>query len=314
MLETAIDHAQAAGDVDRVARLVLKIANPVWASGRVRHRAAVDGVVRGQRVWSSATRRIAVHGALIFALLGRPGDDRAVGGRRPSGPIRDRRRSPMGTRWRPRSPTCARCCAATGVVEMRRDAQIALARARPGQSVPSDHAPRRGRVVPARGRPGQADAIFARAVGRGDGAGSCRSSPSSSPNAASSRSSRMTGRAETFADEAMTHMKDRSSSTTTGRVPSSTRGGAVGVARGDDRAQGRQLVARAARLRPLLNYALPVVSVQALLEMARAYIALADAGGARAVLRQANDIFQQRPDLGVLPDAGRRAADRSSTR
>ena len=61
-------------------------------------------------------------------------------------------------------------------------------------------------------------------------------------------------------------------------------------------------MARAARLRPLLNYALPVVSAQALLEMARAYIALADPGGARAVLRQASDIFQQRPDLGNLPD------------
>ena len=67
------------------------------------------------------------------------------------------------------------------------------------------------------------------------------------------------------------------------------------------RTQGRELVARAARLRPLLTYALPVVSVQALLEMARAYIALADPGGARAVLRQANDIFQQRPELGNLP-------------
>jgi LuxR family maltose regulon positive regulatory protein len=50
----------------------------------------------------------------------------------------------------------------------------------------------------------------------------------------------------------------------------------------------------------LLNYALPVVSVQALLEMARSYLVLADPHGARAVLRQANDIFQQRPDLGML--------------
>ena len=32
--EAAIDHAQAAGDADRVARLVLQVANPVWASGR----------------------------------------------------------------------------------------------------------------------------------------------------------------------------------------------------------------------------------------------------------------------------------------
>jgi len=66
-------------------------------------------------------------------------------------------------------------------------------------------------------------------------------------------------------------------------------------------AAAREYVVRAARLRPLLTYALPVVSVQALLELARAYIALTDPDGARAVLRQAHDILQQRPDLGLLP-------------
>jgi LuxR family maltose regulon positive regulatory protein len=65
--------------------------------------------------------------------------------------------------------------------------------------------------------------------------------------------------------------------------------------------EGRDLIARAARLRPLLTYALPVVSAQALLEMARAYIALADPSGARTVLRQLQDVIQQRPDLGLLP-------------
>ena len=51
-----------------------------------------------------------------------------------------------------------------------------------------------------------------------------------------------------------------------------------------------------------MSYALPVASVQALLAMARAYIALGDQGGARAVLRQAGDIFKQRPELGNLPE------------
>ena len=69
-----------------------------------------------------------------------------------------------------------------------------------------------------------------------------------------------------------------------------------------DVTQARELVARAARLRTLLTYALPVVSVQALLELARAYIALADPGGAHAVLKQIDDIHQHRPDLGTLPD------------
>ena len=62
----------------------------------------------------------------------------------------------------------------------------------------------------------------------------------------------------------------------------------------------RTLLGRAVRLRPLLTYALPVVSVLALLDEARVYIALADADGAQAVLRQAVGILQQRPSLGVL--------------
>jgi LuxR family transcriptional regulator, maltose regulon positive regulatory protein len=44
-----------------------------------------------------------------------------------------------------------------------------------------------------------------------------------------------------------------------------------------------------------------VVSVQALLEMARSYSTLTDPAGAAAVLAQVHDILQQRPDLGVLP-------------
>ena len=67
-------------------------------------------------------------------------------------------------------------------------------------------------------------------------------------------------------------------------------------------AQARQHVTQAARLRPLLTYALPVVSAQALLELGRAFLALGDPSGVRAVLRQTREIFQQRPDLGVLPD------------
>src|SRR5262249_51345660 len=70
--------------------------------------------------------------------------------------------------------------------------------------------------------------------------------------------------------------------------------------------QGRLYLGRASRLRPLLTYALPVVSVQALLEMAHCYIMLTAPAGAATVLMQAHDILQQRPDLGVLP---RRAAE-----
>jgi LuxR family transcriptional regulator, maltose regulon positive regulatory protein len=66
-------------------------------------------------------------------------------------------------------------------------------------------------------------------------------------------------------------------------------------------AVARQHLARAARLRPLLTHSLPTYAVLALLELARAYVALNDAASARAVLGQARDVVYLRPDLGYLP-------------
>ena len=64
----------------------------------------------------------------------------------------------------------------------------------------------------------------------------------------------------------------------------------------------------------MLTYALPVVSVQALLEMTRSYVTLGDPQGAAAVLAQIHGILQQRPDLGVLPaQVGRLRANLAMT-
>ena len=60
------------------------------------------------------------------------------------------------------------------------------------------------------------------------------------------------------------------------------------------------------------SYALPVVAVQALVELARAYLGFAEHGGARAALNQAAGIVQQRPDLGTLPDIIKLLQARSS--
>jgi LuxR family maltose regulon positive regulatory protein len=68
-----------------------------------------------------------------------------------------------------------------------------------------------------------------------------------------------------------------------------------------DVAAAKEHLARAARLRPLLSYAIPFLAVQTLLELGRAYLALDDVAGARAVVWQARDVLQQRPNLGLLP-------------
>jgi LuxR family maltose regulon positive regulatory protein len=68
---------------------------------------------------------------------------------------------------------------------------------------------------------------------------------------------------------------------------------------GAERAQ--EFLARAQRLRPRLTYAVPYFAIQTRLELARAYLALADAGGAATMLREIDAILRRQPDLGVLP-------------
>ena len=61
-----------------------------------------------------------------------------------------------------------------------------------------------------------------------------------------------------------------------------------------------ELLARAQRLRPRLTYALPYLSVQTRLELARAYLTIADAGGAETMLREIGALLRRQPDLGTL--------------
>ena len=76
--------------------------------------------------------------------------------------------------------------------------------------------------------------------------------------------------------------------------------------------QARDLVRRAALLRPLLTHALPIVSAQALLQLAHAYLAVADPDGVPAALRQLKDLQHHRPGLGNLPPRPTSSARRST--
>ena len=297
--EAAIGHAQVAGDADRVADLVLQVASAVWASGRS------DTVLRWME-WFEANElierypAIAVHGAVMFALVGRPGSTErwAAAAERTTSKVTLADGNTMeGTLAYLRALLCR-----DGLDEMRRDARLGwkgLGTASPYRSTML-HAEGVSHLL--EGDPDKADAIFARAV---DAAVRDGVEPFV-PVLLAERGLAAIERgdwsaAQEFAEQALALMQGGRFDDywTSALVFAWT--ARVALHRGDSD-EGRQLVARAARLRPLLNYALPVVSVQALLEMARAYLALADQGGARAVLRQAGNVFQQRPELGNLPE------------
>jgi LuxR family maltose regulon positive regulatory protein len=67
-----------------------------------------------------------------------------------------------------------------------------------------------------------------------------------------------------------------------------------------DRERALRDAARAERLRPYLSYALPWLSALALLQLVHVRLGLADAEGARDVVRGLEDILRIRPRLGTL--------------
>jgi LuxR family maltose regulon positive regulatory protein len=163
--EVAIDYAQRAGDADRVARLVLTIANPVWSSGRV------DTVLQWME-WFSANGlverypAVAVHGSLIYALVGRAGDaDRwaaAAERTQPLGVLADGN-TMEGSLAYLRALLCR-----NGLGEARPDAQLALA----GLSPTSPYRPAlfhaEGVCNLPRGRARTGRPVLRRRVGRGN--------------------------------------------------------------------------------------------------------------------------------------------------
>ncbi len=296
--ESALAHAQAADDGNLVARLILAWMQPVWASGRV------DTVLRWLEWIEDKTQvqhysAIAAHGALILALLGRPGESErwaaAAEQTAASGPLPDGD-TMEGLLFFMRAVQCRR-----GLAQMRRDARAALE----GLSAASPH--RWGMLHTEgishllEGDPVTADPILAHAT---DVASASGAAPAVALILAERGISALERgdwpAAETFADRALAIVNQGQFETywTSALVYA---WGARITARRGQLSKAREYATKAAHLRPLLTYALPVVSAQSLLELARFYVAISDLAGARAVLRQAQDIFQQRPDLGILP-------------
>jgi LuxR family transcriptional regulator, maltose regulon positive regulatory protein len=76
------------------------------------------------------------------------------------------------------------------------------------------------------------------------------------------------------------------------------------------REDARALLARAHRLRPLLDHGLPWLTVEVGLELIRAHLALGEAAAARTILTETQRVLALRPDLGSLVAEARELGDR----
>ena len=270
--------------------------------GRVRRRPQTRGetVLRWmqwfeQRNLVERYPAVAVHGALIFALLGRPIEAErwaAAAERAPAtGTL------PDGSTMASYLAYLRAILCRDGVDQMRRDAQIAGDGLSPRSPYRATMLHTEGVSYLLQGDPDRADPILAHAF---DAATSFGAPPLAAVVLAErcivAVSHDDWPAAEALAERGTLAPAGRTVRRLLNQRPGLRVAARTALHRGDV-GQARAYVTRATHLRPLLTYALPV---QALLELARVYIALTDPNGARTVLTQVHDILQQRPDLGVL--------------
>jgi LuxR family maltose regulon positive regulatory protein len=297
--EDAIGYAQEAGDVDRVARLVVGQAQSTYATGRA---------VTVQRWLEWLDRRGAVErnsavgvlGAWVSTLRGEPAEAErwAIEAERGSyeGMLPDG--SPSIDAWLALL-SAVRCQG--GVGRMRADAERA-----------ADSIPRASSWRPIAlllvgisrllsGDAEGADDLFADAAEEGVHIGAWNGAiVAFAERAVIAIDGDRWVEAEQFARSALSMVRDHRAEDypTSGLACAVSARVALHQGRGDE---ARMVLGRAQRLRPQLTYALPHVSVQTRLELVRAYLALGDVSGAGVLLREVDDLVRRQPDLGTLP-------------
>jgi LuxR family transcriptional regulator, maltose regulon positive regulatory protein len=306
LAELAIDHAQAAGDADRVARLVASLVIPTYASGRV------DTVLRWLAWFEDQglvehDPSVAVLGAWVQALVGRPtrAERWADAAERPvaaADRAQPARTPPDGSTMESYLAMLRGVLCRSGLGRMRADAQVAMAGLGPASPFRTTALLLEGVADLLDGHADQADPILAQAVELGTHTGALPAASTALAERCLVAIGRQDwGQAETLAEQALAMLQ-------TGRLNDYIMSPLIHAVAAHtalhlgDLPRAQAHLVQAARLRPLLTYAIPSLGVQTLLELGHAYLMLDDAAGARTVLRQARGILQLRPDLGVLPD------------
>jgi LuxR family maltose regulon positive regulatory protein len=296
--ELAIDHAQAAGDADQVARLVESLAFPTYASGRAQ-------TARRWFQWFEEQGLIerypliAMQGAFLQVLAGPPEDvERWAAAAERGLAARMLAHSSTMEPWMAllRALLCR-----DGVDQMLVDAEAAVAGLAPGSPWWATALLLEGVANVLADKTDRADPILAHAAEVATHIGALPAAAAALAQRALVAIARHDWiEAETLAERALEiaragQLDDYEMSPLLHAVAART-----ALHHGDiPRAHGH--LARADRLRPRLTSTLPHRAGQTLLELARAHLALTDVAGARTLLREARFILQQRPHLGTLP-------------
>jgi LuxR family maltose regulon positive regulatory protein len=297
--EAAVDYAMAAGDPDRAARLVVRVALPAYAGGRLSDLERWFDWLEAAGL-ADRHQAIALLGAWVNALAGRPAAaerwteaaERWASGDPPADGI-----LPVdGSLALLKAALCRR-----GVEEMRTDATDALSLAPTGSQPQATAQLLLGIAHLLAGDLSSADHSLANAAQAGEELG-----VDVAPVALAERSILAMGRgdwplAEDLAERARGSARPEWLERYAASALLYAALARLAIHRGDV-PQARSDLAHAEGLRPQLTYALPHLAVQVRLELARTYLALTDVAAAKTTLWEVDNLLWNRPDLGVLQD------------
>ena len=299
LTEAAIDHARATGDTDLVARLVASNLLTGYAAG---HLETVGRWVEWFEERGVVDRypAVAVLSAALAALMGQP----AAAERRAAIAERAPRTTtvPDGSSFESWQAVVRALMCRRGVAEMRRDAALAYDGLAPTSQWRATARVLEGVGWLLEGDRDRAEVSLAQAAAAAFDLGAYPVGAAALAEGALVAIDRADWpAAESGAARALSVVRARQLDDV---LPSAFvyAVAARTAVHAGDMARAQDCLAHAARLRPQLTYALPYLAVQTLVELARTYLAVADAAGARMVLREAVDVLRMRPDLGILVD------------
>ena len=289
--EAAVDYAAAAGDREHVAHLVARLALPAYQEGRI---VMVERWLRLLNELPTLDRHpdVCLIGAWVHALRGRAPDSQRWADAAERGLTADDPRR--------RLLHALRC--GHGTERMLDDAVAAYDSVLPGGVWEPTALVALGVAHHLAGDDDRADATLSRAVEAAAAAGAVDTQIA----ALSERSLLAAARgahadADALAAEASATADSRRLGASVTRALELAASARAALHRGD-RERAESEIAHANRLRPLLTHAVPWLSVQVGIELARTQLTLADVAAARSLLHQIDGILRLRPALGRLVD------------
>jgi LuxR family transcriptional regulator, maltose regulon positive regulatory protein len=295
-VELAIGHAQAAGDSDRAARLVASIGHQMFTAGRI-------GTLLGWLEWFDARGlvdrypHLAVLGALAESVEGHPKNAERWAQRATSddvgGVLED------GSTIEGWIAVIDAYMCRNGVAQMRADAELALAQLAPGSPWCSGAVFFEAMSHLLEGDVDTADRRLADAV-------DISLQARAMPMAARAMAERAVVAIERHDwDEADAHARDALAVVEAERIETfldsivALAVAARSAAHHGRLEEARRLLTLASRLRPKCTAFFPL-SAQFLVQLAHAYLGVADPGGAQAVVHQIRSILASNPDVGLV--------------